>query len=679
MTFGIIMNQLEGSYFSAQWRVLNHWADTHNIQLMFITGKALNSPIPQEQLHNFTYSLVDTHHLDGLLVYSGSLGNFVSAQELEHLVLQWSGIPCVTINSQVSNLPTIAMDSSAAVSQLVKHIVKDHGCQSIGIVTGDMHNPEAVDRFTLYLHNLQYYGIAKANISVFHGDFSAGSGTRAADHFYTAGLPEAILCSNDEMAHSLILRFQSLGIKIPEDIAVTGFDGLEFGQNFFPAITTVEQPHAETAIRSAELLLDMVRGIEPAAVPAAKCRFAQRQSCGCISPVPLHTVPAQTTPANINDVIRASILQGQALPELHADFLHLVAALASTTDDDRKQQLAEQLKQHYFLAFKASEQIQHTNTYKFFLYQWKFRAVSRCITAAYNLQDLLQTLSEVLPSIDISYCRLFLFSAPIEVVSSLPIPPNTIHLHFEYADGVFHCYPKDAMQLPLDHIFSPWSQENIHGKRRHSTVTKTLFFGNTILGVLQLSADHEFDMLFESLREVICIALQHIKINDTLRHISIRDDLTGLLNRRGFFQLSHEYLANNRQEQQLYLVYIDLDGFKQINDHYGHEQGDTALKEFANVLKRSFRTEDIIGRIGGDEFTILAKSVDVNYPDKIKNRLQDNLQIRNDNTNTVFKLAASLGCYSFLNTPGTSLDQLLAKADKILYAEKRKNATPNRR
>src|SRR5215510_9093069 len=92
---------------------------------------------------------------------------------------------------------------------------------------------------------------------------------------------------------------------------------------------------------------------------------------------------------------------------------------------------------------------------------------------------------------------------------------------------------------------------------------------------------------------------------DSLRNLSLTDDLTGLYNRRGFFTLAEQHLKSARRaRRQASLIYIDMDGLKTLNDTHGHEEGSNALREIANILRNTFRSSDIIARIGGNEFVI---------------------------------------------------------------------------
>jgi diguanylate cyclase (GGDEF)-like protein len=159
---------------------------------------------------------------------------------------------------------------------------------------------------------------------------------------------------------------------------------------------------------------------------------------------------------------------------------------------------------------------------------------------------------------------------------------------------------------------------------------------------------------------------------EALLLLSLTDELTGLYNRRRFFVLTEQYLkVAIRTKGRLLLLFIDMDDLKWINDHYGHNEGDQALINFARILRETFRESDIIARIGGDEFVVLFVSTDENS-EILVTRLQKNLKDYNARRLRRYRLSISVGTAQFDPDDPISIDQLLSKADASMYAEKRK-------
>ncbi len=162
--------------------------------------------------------------------------------------------------------------------------------------------------------------------------------------------------------------------------------------------------------------------------------------------------------------------------------------------------------------------------------------------------------------------------------------------------------------------------------------------------------------------------------NELIR-LSYSDDLTGLYNRRGFFNLiEHQLKIAKRQNKKLFLLYADLENFKKINDKYGHQEGDRALIEVARILKNTYRESDIIARIGGDEFVVFPIETSEDHVDAIPARLQKNLETYNLKNSSDFKLTISVGISSFDPESPATVDDLLDKADKLMYEHKRRKS-----
>lgn len=161
-----------------------------------------------------------------------------------------------------------------------------------------------------------------------------------------------------------------------------------------------------------------------------------------------------------------------------------------------------------------------------------------------------------------------------------------------------------------------------------------------------------------------------------LHMISITDDLTGLLNRRGFFTFAEKQCEiAGRNNLNLSFLFIDLDGMKAINDSYGHKTGDMALSDTAKMLKMSFRTSDIISRFGGDEFVVIVMETPETNIETLTNRLKSNVDRHNRKENKPYTLSFSLGLTQYDHRNPCSVDELISNADKLMY-EQKKNRKP---
>jgi diguanylate cyclase (GGDEF)-like protein/PAS domain S-box-containing protein len=162
------------------------------------------------------------------------------------------------------------------------------------------------------------------------------------------------------------------------------------------------------------------------------------------------------------------------------------------------------------------------------------------------------------------------------------------------------------------------------------------------------------------------------RVEDKLREAAITDDLTGLLNRRGFFTLADQQCKlATRKKRTMALVYIDVDGLKKINDELGHDAGDQALVDTAKIFKKTFRESDIIARIGGDEFVVLLDELPKpNDESTIINHLQDNIKKHNELGIRKYELLISIGVAYYDGEHPCDISKLLQQADEAMYKNK---------
>jgi len=178
------------------------------------------------------------------------------------------------------------------------------------------------------------------------------------------------------------------------------------------------------------------------------------------------------------------------------------------------------------------------------------------------------------------------------------------------------------------------------------------------------------------------LAIERHRLKTRLETTSLLDELSGLHNRRGFLILGKQQIRiAQRLEATITLLFVDVDRMKQINDRFGHQEGDLALKDTAEILRRTFRQSDILARIGGDEFVAMASLPPGVSPDLLISRLQMHLDLCNRAQHRPYTLSLSVGAETHAVSTETSLEELLARADERMYEQKRSkkaNHNPSR-
>lgn len=158
-----------------------------------------------------------------------------------------------------------------------------------------------------------------------------------------------------------------------------------------------------------------------------------------------------------------------------------------------------------------------------------------------------------------------------------------------------------------------------------------------------------------------------------LRRASLTDELTRLYNRRGFLTLADQQLRiARRQEKDAVLLYVDLDDFKPLNDRYGHAEGDRALAAVGRLLRRAVRECDVVARMGGDEFTIMALDADRAAARLIQKRIEERVTLLNASGELSAPISLTIGHTRVRPSDTASLGELLARADALLYARKKR-------
>jgi diguanylate cyclase (GGDEF)-like protein len=168
-------------------------------------------------------------------------------------------------------------------------------------------------------------------------------------------------------------------------------------------------------------------------------------------------------------------------------------------------------------------------------------------------------------------------------------------------------------------------------------------------------------------------AIERHRMQVALQSESLMDELTKLYNRRGFMALAESHIKSaERTRAALALVFIDLDGMKDINDRLGHPEGDRALIEAAGLLRRSIRRSDILGRFGGDEFVLLLTTAERDSERTLRCRLQEQLDFCNAQPDRRYSLSFSVGVVTAGFDRWLTLEELVAEADALMYRQKQK-------
>jgi diguanylate cyclase (GGDEF)-like protein len=186
------------------------------------------------------------------------------------------------------------------------------------------------------------------------------------------------------------------------------------------------------------------------------------------------------------------------------------------------------------------------------------------------------------------------------------------------------------------------------------------------------SEEVDAQTLSDTLQRTVLYAIKRALLDRELRSLALKDDLTCLYNRRAFLAMAgQQFRVARRNSEGLLLFFADVDNLKEINDTFGHQEGDVALIHVANALELTFRNSDVLARLGGDEFAVLALEASCEDRETILERLVSNLKISSA-AETRYQLSLSIGMARFDPRHPASLGKLIASADESMYEEKKK-------
>jgi len=464
---------------------------------------------------------------------------------------------------------------------------------------------------------------------VYEGNFLRERGILAVEAFLDVRKIEidAVVGANDHMALYAMKELQKRGYHIPEDISVGGFDDLASAKSHQPALTTVHQSAEELGyVCCSEFAKKLMEDEEPTGEISLPSRLVVRQSCGC----PASSVENETIPdagMSINE-----------RKELDSVLNIMTRNIIGTFEEEEiRNVLDESLKIldiHEFMIAKYAGP-EHSIV---------FYNIHGDTGGKFPSHNLLEN-----------------------TLTSLNRPFRRFVLPLFYRDESigFFVSEKGSRDLSVLEVIRDHLSGAMKGVRLLEDVRQ---YANS----LECKVEERTRELANRSKELE-LALHNVKIaSEKLERLAVMDELTGLYNRRGFMTVATQQVnLIERRANDVLLVYMDLDGLKHINDNFGHAYGDIAIQAFAGILSSVFRNTDIIGRLGGDEFTVLAIDCSIKEYEKIITRLKNQIAHYNQTSNQQFILAASHGAAP--RRPGSqcTLEDLIEEADAELYKMKR--------
>jgi len=272
-TIGLLLPEISGHFFSLMLRGVETCVCENGYDLL-----VLSTPCPRESRLNLPRSLGE-HNTDGLLVYAGSLDPDEMAR------LDDVGFPVVLLNQSPPeglDIPTVTYENKAGARELVDYLSEVHGCKRIAFLAGPDNHEDSYWREVGFRESLAAHDIAFDPSLVSIGGFDARVAESAVSHWLLEGIDfDAIFAGDDESAIGALIALNRSEKRVPDDVAVVGFDDLYLSQYLTPPLTTVRAPIETAGYRAAELLFQLLKDKQVESSLLLPTELVLRRSCGC--------------------------------------------------------------------------------------------------------------------------------------------------------------------------------------------------------------------------------------------------------------------------------------------------------------------------------------------------------------------------------------------------------------
>lgn len=523
--------------------------------------------------------------------------------------------PVVSLKKKTSRFYDILLGERDGIKAVTNHFIKDHGFKKIAHMTGRWELQDARVRYQGYDEAMEEANLNISNDMVFYGDYWKNKAGEAVDFFSQNGYPEAIVCANDFMAIAVCDELAKRGVRVPEDVCVSGYDNeIESSCQSVP-ITTLDANIPEFGRLAFYTLLDAIEGKTVPKEQYVQSTLLLRDSCGC-----KHCTNNKYSEFKLADMTR------------HYYGIDMNVYMYNG----------------YQSAFEIDDIFTIADTY--FRYNFSnIGYICLCSDALASAKRPVELINEYTK--DMVLKRIFYlengknYDSPEEVFERKDILPMK---YFDTPEPVkYYITPLHAQNKCYGYIVSVYPKTE---HPYHFTQSYAAALGNAL-------DSYNFNTEYMNM--------------EAIKSMYLTDPLTAINNRRGYEQGMVLVLDKaKRRVSHLSVVSIDMDDLKIINDTYGHQAGDECLSALARALKSVVSEEEVIARFGGDEFAAILASPDPYRHTHFEADLLNAIDAENALMNKEYSVHASIGLvYIGTNIKG-SLAQHIQSADQIMYAKK---------
>ncbi|MBN1412691.1 MAG: substrate-binding domain-containing protein [Spirochaetales bacterium] len=330
-TLGLLINQIIGPYNGLLWRAAADAARTLDFNLTVYICGSINVRRVVDYQSNVVFSYINPDSVDGLLYASGTLF-MTSLDIISGLISDYAAsIPSVSIGMELEGMPSVLVDNKQGLELLIGHLIENHGRKNIAFIKGPEGNQDAAERYQAYLDALKSHDVPFNPDLVTQGDFMEDSGREAVVTLQAREAKfDALVAANDQMALTAMDHLLAQGVKIPEDISITGFDNIFYAEHNILSLSTISQPTKKMVFKAAEMILSMLKGEKVPEKMEFPAEVILRESCGCTETTLMesadmddgtrHLDPGNTLFNELRDALNQDVADGMTtrfLPKFH--------------------------------------------------------------------------------------------------------------------------------------------------------------------------------------------------------------------------------------------------------------------------------------------------------------------------------------------------------------------------
>ncbi len=563
------------------------------------------------------FELIDFDVVDAVVVFSEKIKDRALVESMIAKAKK-RNIPFIIVDGKYEGCINLSFDYEAGFAKIVEHVIVEHGITDLHLMSGIKGNDFSETRNDVFRSVLDKHGIPFTDDMLSYGDFWAIPTQNAmAELFKRDKLPRAIICANDVMAITVCTELLSHGYKIPEDVIVTGFDGIDDIRYFNPSVTSCMTSFENMARRIAEIIKAQLTDPVPPGEYLVEPELIIAETCGC---------RVFDKSANYSILTKLST-QFNRFQEEQYNLYNMTAKIMAF---ENFQDIIKEMISMYF-------------------YDMDCVLKAECIDETAN--PLVQHTETAF-----SGKKYLLFDAHHPLTDIVELPENNLtsdmeHL-LEHEQPVFFT-AINYLDIPMGYLCFHYHNYDIENYRKIPQITNAL---STALGSYRSTRYQRY-------------------MSGQIEEMYRIDSLTGLNNRNGLVRAFRKMQQELGSERCMTVLLADLDGLKYINDNFGHDEGDNAIRTVAFALRDSTPQNAVCARLGGDE--LMAIIPDNCNIAELKDKIESYLAGYNMISAKEYQVSASIGGYIAENIPQLDFEEVIRNSDREMYAVK--VTRPNRR